>query len=418
MDIFQADREVCYRKDLLMSFSIEVDGVSKKFARNLRSSLVYGIRDVLSFGRSVEDDLRTNEFWAIKDVSFSVKEGEALGIVGSNGSGKTTLLRIIYGIIEANRGRVKTTGRIAALLAANSGFHPHLTGRENVFLICSILGLHPKRIKEIYPRISEFADIGPFMDAPVSTYSSGMAVRLAFSISVHSEPQILIADEALAVGDLAFTLKCYRKIAEYQKNGGTLLFVSHSMQTMKNTCNRVMWLEKGLVKQNGPANEVCDSFEKYMLDNAQLTLGTGAVVNHDTLTRLTGVRVFQNGLSVDEISGEEQVEFRISYDFNREVKFPILTFAILTVENIVAISSYSNEILTSPLVMKGKGEIGILFKNLRIKPGIYFLTLTLAEQTLTNVLDWHEKTYTIRVKKPQNVPMSDGLIQNIPRWIN
>jgi len=200
------------------------------------------------------------EFWALKDISFEVKKGETVGIIGRNGSGKSTLLQIICGTLSPTGGSVETRGRIAALLELGSGFNPEFTGRENVYMNASVLGLSNEEIDQRFDDIAAFADIGQFIEQPVKTYSSGMMVRLAFAVIAHVDANILVVDEALSVGDAFFTQKCMRFIHQFQINGGTLLFVSHDTGSIKNLCNYAVWFEKGRVIQEGSPKDVCELY--------------------------------------------------------------------------------------------------------------------------------------------------------------
>jgi lipopolysaccharide transport system ATP-binding protein len=213
-----------------------------------------------------------NEFWALKDVSFRIAKGETVGIIGRNGSGKSTLLQIICGTLTPTCGRVKTRGRVAALLELGSGFNPEFTGRENVFMNASVLGLSNAEINDRFDRIAAFADIGTFIDQPVKIYSSGMFVRLAFAVIAHVDADILVIDEALAVGDAIFTQKCMRYIREFQERG-TLLFVSHDMGSVQNLCKTGVWLGQGVVQQIGSSRDVSESYLQYTL---QETYGNSA----------------------------------------------------------------------------------------------------------------------------------------------
>ena len=200
-----------------------------------------------------------SEFWALKDVSFEVKKGETVGIVGRNGSGKSTLLQMICGTLNPTSGSIQTNGRIAALLELGSGFNPEFTGRENVYMNASVLGLNKDEIDTRFDDIVAFADIGDFIAQPVKTYSSGMMVRLAFAVIAHVDADILVVDEALAVGDAFFTQKCMRFLRNFMKNG-TVLFVSHDTSSIKNLCNYAVWLEKGQAIQEGAPKEVCELY--------------------------------------------------------------------------------------------------------------------------------------------------------------
>ncbi len=199
------------------------------------------------------------EFWAIKDVSFELKKGETVGIIGRNGSGKSTLLQMICGTLSPTGGSVETRGRIAALLELGSGFNPEFTGRENVYMNASVLGLSNEEIDTRFNDIVAFADIGDFIEQPVKTYSSGMMVRLAFAVIAHVDADILVVDEALAVGDAFFTQKCMRYLRGFMKKG-TVLFVSHDTGSIRNLCNYAVWLEKGQVIQEGAPKEVCELY--------------------------------------------------------------------------------------------------------------------------------------------------------------
>lgn len=199
------------------------------------------------------------EFWALKDISFEIKKGETVGIIGRNGSGKSTLLQMICGTLSPTSGSIQTNGRIAALLELGSGFNPEFTGRENVYMNASVLGLSNDEINTRFDDIVAFADIGDFIEQPVKTYSSGMMVRLAFAVIAHVDADILVVDEALAVGDAFFTQKCMRFLRDFMKTG-TVLFVSHDTNSIKSLCNYAVWLEKGQVIQEGTPKDVCELY--------------------------------------------------------------------------------------------------------------------------------------------------------------
>jgi lipopolysaccharide transport system ATP-binding protein len=204
------------------------------------------------------------EFWALKDVSFEVKKGETVGIIGRNGSGKSTLLQLICGTLSPTGGSVQTNGRIAALLELGSGFNPEFTGRENVYMNAAVLGLSKKEVDDRFDGIAAFADIGEFINQPVKTYSSGMFVRLAFAVNIGSEPDIMIVDEALAVGDMAFQAKCMTALTRIQERGTTVLFVSHDIGALKSLCSRGVYLERGTVQAIGPAGDVAEQYNRKM----------------------------------------------------------------------------------------------------------------------------------------------------------
>jgi lipopolysaccharide transport system ATP-binding protein len=204
------------------------------------------------------------EFWALKDVSFEIKKGETVGIIGRNGSGKSTLLQLICGTLSPTGGSVETNGRVAALLELGSGFNPEFTGRENVYMNAAVLGLSKEEVDERFDDIAAFADIGQFIEQPVKTYSSGMYVRLAFAVIAHVDADILVVDEALSVGDAVFTQKCMRFIRSFQENG-SLIFVSHDTASVQNLCKSGIWLKNGRIEQIGTAKSVSESYLQYTL---------------------------------------------------------------------------------------------------------------------------------------------------------
>ena len=213
--------------------------------------------------RKIRGKIKTNEFWALKGVSFDVHKGEVLGIIGRNGSGKSTLLKCISGILKPTQGSVTCHGNIVPMLELGSGFDPDLTGRENVFLNGAILGYTEEFLKEKFDEIHAFSELGDFIDVPIRNYSSGMMARLAFSVATVVNPQILIVDEILSVGDEAFQAKSRARMMELMSGGTTVLFVSHSLSQIREMCDHVLWLDSGEVKMYGETQEVCDGYERW-----------------------------------------------------------------------------------------------------------------------------------------------------------
>ncbi len=228
---------------------VRVHGVSKKFCLSLKKSLWYGLKDMgnelLGRQHGGRGQLRPKEFWAVQGVEFELKRGECLGLIGRNGAGKTTLLKMLNGLIKPDAGQITMRGRVGALIALGAGFNPILTGRENIYVNASVLGMSKREIEAIFGQIVEFADIGDFLDTPVQNYSSGMAVRLGFAIAAMLDPDVLLVDEVLAVGDYQFALKCYKRIGELLKQGTSVILVSHQMQTVANFCTRAALMERG-----------------------------------------------------------------------------------------------------------------------------------------------------------------------------
>jgi lipopolysaccharide transport system ATP-binding protein len=231
------------------------------------------LKELLTLNRKAFHD----DFWALRNVSFTVEKGQTFCVIGENGSGKSTLLQIVARILRASTGRAEVQGRVAALLELGSGFNPEFTGRENVYLNASILGLTRTQIDKRYNSIAAFAEIGDFIDQPVKTYSSGMSVRLAFAVAIHVDPEILLVDEALAVGDIYFRQRCMRKVHELRSNGVTILFVSHSMGDVKAIGDRCLWLENGSVRELGDTDSVVSKYLGAMAAKDSAYLGNTVV---------------------------------------------------------------------------------------------------------------------------------------------
>jgi lipopolysaccharide transport system ATP-binding protein len=252
----------------MSDIAIEVDSVWKKFHRgefhdSLRDFLPALARRALGRGPK-RDELAAGDFWALKDVSFQVRQGEVLGIIGANGAGKSTLLKILAKILKPNRGQIRVNGRLRALIEVAAGFHPDLTGRENVYLNGTILGMKKREIDAKFDEIVEFSGIGEFLDTPVKRYSSGMYARLGFAVAAHLDPEILVVDEVLAVGDAAFQQKCLGKMGEVARSGRTVLFVSHGMAAVERLCQKAALIEKGCVSYYGPVSE---GIQRYLPSN-------------------------------------------------------------------------------------------------------------------------------------------------------
>lgn len=259
---------------------IKAEHVSKKFAKDLKKSLLYGLSDVFSgITRKKQDkSLRKDEFWAVKDISFEVRRGECLGLIGHNGAGKSTLLKILNGLIAPDEGSVTMYGKVGALIELGAGFNPILTGRENIYNNGAIIGFSKQEIEAKFDKIVAFAELEEFIDMPVQNYSSGMKVRLGFAIAAQMEPDVLIIDEVLAVGDLGFILKCFKQIDQLLPNTA-VVFVSHSMPMVARVSNQIMLMEKGIAEYIGKdvAKGINSYYGKFTTSDSNLLFDDGFV---------------------------------------------------------------------------------------------------------------------------------------------
>jgi len=336
----------------MSDIAIQVENISKKFelgtigAGTLRETLANGW-DRLRKGRNGLPDEK--EFWALKDINFEVKQGEVVGIIGKNGAGKSTLLKVLSRITEPTTGRIKLNGRIASLLEVGTGFHPELTGRENVFLNGSILGMTRQEIKRKFDEIVAFSGVEKFLDTPVKRYSSGMYVRLAFAVAAHLEPEILVIDEVLAVGDAEFQKKCLGKMKDVAGEGRTVLFVSHNMGAVKNLCTKAILLAEGSIILNGETQYIVKSYLKsgteegvarYRWKEEQEKLEEKAKAQEVVLSeaQLQG----ENNQPIQEIFADTAIQILLRYRVVTEVQKLRIAVQLQSREGFIAFTSYED----------------------------------------------------------------------------
>ncbi|CEJ44134.1 ABC transporter ATP binding subunit [Umezakia ovalisporum] len=380
---------------------LSVKNVSKRFCRDLKKSLFYGIQDIAGevFGARRKDvELRKGEFWALNDVSFELRRGEALGLVGANGAGKTTMLRIISGLIKPDHGSVEIKGRVAPLIALGAGFNPILTGRENVYVNMSILGLSKEEIDERFEDVVEFAEIGEAIDAPVQSYSSGMAARLGFACAIHTEPDILLIDEVLSVGDIRFQAKCHRKLAKLREQGTAFILVSHNPQIILGVCDFGVYLKKGQVIKFGDVHSVLLAYEQDLFTNNSYTQNNGILLktrtNFDENTGLNIVslafRDLQGNL-LEHLTSGNPTNMEILCDVDREIKNLVLriNFYEISTDNL-PIQFLSNINDQKEIdIFPGRCKIIIHMPYLCFSAGIYDVKIVIRESSL-KTLDYIE----------------------------
>jgi lipopolysaccharide transport system ATP-binding protein len=291
---------------------VRVDGVGKKFCRTLKRSLWYGVQDFgadLIGARRNRGRLRAGEFWALSDVSLEVRRGESLGLIGRNGAGKTTLLRLMNGLMKPDLGRIEVRGNLQALISLGAGFNPVLTGRENIYVNAAVLGIPKSEIDRKLDEIVAFSGIEAFLDMPVQNYSSGMAVRLGFSVAVHLEPDILLVDEVLAVGDIPFRAKCHRKLAELKQKGIPWILVSHDMGVIRNQTSRSIFLEGGRIAYLGRTDEAISRY-LYSISEKEMAAAPEAADLDEAMARHAGREVEITGVALLDANGETRDVFR------------------------------------------------------------------------------------------------------------
>lgn len=392
---------------------LSVQGVSKKFCRSLKRSLFYGLQDIateLIGVRKQNPQLRYNEFWALKDVSFTLRRGEALGLVGANGSGKTTLLRIISGLIRPDTGSIWLKGRVAPLIALGAGFSPILTGRENIYANMSILGLTTPEIDARFDQVVEFAEIGEAIDAPVQSYSSGMAARLGFACAIHTDPDILLIDEVLAVGDAKFRAKCERKLAELLQNGTSFVLVSHFFQGILNTCHQGIYLSKGNLVAAGSAREIMDRYEQDLFSIKREPTGFPLILPEKSAAESTGADLasiyFKDaaGQLVESPVSGEPLHICARCQVRRSIEAISLFVAIYhpAKDNSLVLhlsSAYDQETFA---VAAGEYELRVYLPYLGLLPGSYTLNVYLKDGPLYMLDAYESMRFTVNGKEKLN----------------
>lgn len=360
---------------------IKVDSVSKKFCKNLKKSIAYGIQDIsrnIIGLKANSQNLRSDEFWALDSVSFDLKKGEILGIIGPNGAGKTTLLKLLSGIFMPDKGKIKIEGTVGALIEIGAGFHPMLTGRENIYVNATILGMERREIDRKFDSIINFADIGEFIDSPVKYYSSGMFVRLGFAIAIHCEPEILLLDEILSVGDTTFQEKCMRQIEKICSNGTTIVFVSHSLYRIEAICKKAIWLNHGRIMAMGDVRQTISAY----LDNNENQISQ--ILTASKLKRKTGQAmpviidkvelVDLNGKIKNDFAFGEGMVIKIYYNAAKRIKQPLFNLRIMykgdgVIEAGMLIDGYG------PDYIEGKGIVECRLDSLPLTPKVYDIFL-------------------------------------------
>jgi len=412
-------REACsdVSVKIMSDVVIRVEGLSKKF--KIGSSQPYhrlsemltglgraALRTPLRLVRSTrnqgastaEQGQHPDEFWALRDINFDVRQGEVVGIIGRNGAGKSTLLKILSRITEPTEGCFGVKGRVGSLLEVGTGFHPELTGRENIYLSGTILGMTRAEIKTKFDEIVDFSGVEQFLDTPVKRYSSGMQVRLGFAVAAHLDPEILIVDEVLAVGDAEFQKKCLGKMSDVSSSGRTILFVSHNMAAVSALCGRCLLLIDGNVDCDADVDKVVSKY----LNNAFANIITGDLANHPGRSQHLTPLLCYFEMETDHgvLNMGDNVRFRLHYDFPEPILSP--QFCVLFVNDMgvtafTLISSYQENNIPDKLC--GKGEVACIIEELPLLPGRYSITLKLwqpgqkldeIEHAYSFIVEWND----------------------------
>lgn len=410
--------------------AISVRGVSKRYRLGasqaegmLRDVLVDGVKRLL--GRGAPRD-EAEHLWALKDLDLEVRPDEVVGVIGRNGSGKTTLLKLLSKITYPTQGSIDVRGRVASLVEVGTGFHPELSGRENVYLNGSILGLRRREIDARFDEIVAYSGVEAFLDTPIKRYSTGMRLRLGFAVAAHLFPDVLLVDEVLAVGDAEFQAKCLATMNDVGRRGHTVLFVSHNLEAVESICPRTIWIDKGVLRADGPSKEVIAS---YLAENSgggsqdvDLTDVRGrAGSGEGRYTRMEFLDA--DGRATSAVRTGDDLTIRLSYDFEKPVQSPYLGLTISTEFGaLVAHPNTWSAGLELGSVSPGPGCVDLKIERLPLMPGSYPLTLWLNRHSDDHSLDWLEHCATLTVHAPgpevigRTLPRRAGAVHLDSTW--
>lgn len=382
---------------------VEFDDVSKCFAFRHESQRSFQDTFIRLIQRRKQ---QARTFWPLRHVSLTVNRGDSFGIIGRNGSGKSTLLKLISGILMPTSGRITTRGRIASLLELGAGFHPELTGRENIFLNGSVYGLSRRQIQGRLEQIIDFAQLGEFIDVPIKHYSSGMYVRLGFAVAIHVDPDLLLVDEVLAVGDAAFQMKCIDSIQAFRDQGGTLVFVTHDLATVQRLCNRAAWLDDGQIKAQGQPTDVVMTYRgevaaaQEAVDRAAAlpSLGHGARWGNGKV-QITRVKLCDSaGVERALFSTGCPMQIQLYYRSDQPIRDPIFGLAIHHQSGTHICGPNSDFGGLHIPVAHGEGVVTYHIPSLSLLEGSYVLSVSSHNRSDTELYDYHDRAYPFRVQ--------------------
>lgn len=398
---------------------VRVERVSKKFCRSLKRTMVYGLRDVASdmVGRTGHlTRLRADEFWAVNDVSFEVKRGECIGLIGPNGAGKSTLLKLINGVTLPDQGSIQICGRIGALLELGAGFHPMLTGRENIHLSGAILGLSKEGMAKKFDSIVEFSGLEEFIDTPVKQYSSGMYVRLGFAVAVSSDPDILIIDESMAVGDMVFRKRCLEQIEAFIRAGKTIIVVTHNLQEIEKIAQRMLLLDHGVMRMDGRPDKVIASYMNLL--NTRILQGEEFIsAEGETAIEITEVELRGgDGNPKSYLRSHEELRVVIGFKAHRPILNPVFRVQIFRSDGLFCHGMNTERHGIECGEVRGEGKIVLRYSDLGLLGGDYWVRVAvLASQY--DELPIHQMATSIGIHLESEMADGSGVFAMPCEWI-
>jgi ABC-type polysaccharide/polyol phosphate transport system ATPase subunit len=388
-----------------MTKAIRFENVWKKFGLrywSIREAIpsLFGLK-----GGSLSD------FWALQNVSFEVEEGGAFGIVGPNGAGKSTTLKLLSGVMKPTKGKVEVRGKVSSLIEIGAGFHPDLTGRENIYLYGAILGLKKREVERKFDQIVDFSGLEDFLDTPLKRYSSGMYMRLGFSVAAHVDPDVLLIDEVLAVGDIAFQRKCLERIKELRESGTTIVFVSHNLYAVKALCRRGLFLCQGKAQEMGEIGRVVHAYEDYVRKRGEGEVGMRRGSGE---AEIVEVKLLNgDGEETGVFRTGDRMVVRMEYVAHRRIEEPVFGVTIRRADGLLC--SAVNTRLDGFHIenIEGEGAVELEYRSLNLLPGTYRVTVAIHESEGMVPYDYHENAYTFEVRTDLG---DEGAVYLEHRW--
>jgi lipopolysaccharide transport system ATP-binding protein len=421
-----------------MTLSIRFEDVSKWFTLYHGDSHTLQERVVNIFQPKSKKFINKEQFWALRNVSFEIEQGQTVGLMGSNGSGKSTALKMIARILEPTSGAIHVNGRVSALLELGAGFHPDLTGRDNIFLNGSLMGLNRQDMIRCFDEIVDFSEMEQFIDMPVKHYSSGMYMRLAFSVAIHVRPEILIVDEVLAVGDGNFQRKCMQRIGKLRRSGVTIVLVSHDLDTMARLCHQIVWLDKGVIHEIGPAREIVNRYMAYINDQQQAQLKetdsdeidvanngsakidpTDGVVHHPEESpdaQITQVEVIdEQGKATTTIKTGDSLTIRIHYRANVPIENPVFGLALYREDHVHVTGPNTQEAHYRIDKIDGEGYIDYTVKEIPLMAARYSISASIYDEFCTYCYHFAHVVHSFFVQ-PNSTWDELGVVRLAAEW--
>ena len=402
---------------------ISVEGVSKKFCRSLKQTMLYGVRDVacdvLGLSQS-SNGLRQDEFWALDNISFEVKRGDCLGLIGPNGAGKSTLLKLLNGITHPDNGTIKIAGRIGALLELGAGFHPMLTGRENIYLSAAILGLSKREIEEKVDAIVDFAELAESIDTPVKYYSSGMYVRLGFAVAISIDPEILIIDESMSVGDTSFKKRCLDRIDAFSKAGKTIFVVTHNLQEIQRIATRVLVLDHGIIRADGFPDEALASYMTLLNTQQPKDRWEGMQINgkqFGSVIEIAAVALCgEDGRRKCYFRTHDELQVRVRYAAHQSIFNPVFRVQIYRSDGLLCHGMNTERHGINFGEVNGKGGIVLRYTDISLLNGDYSVHVSVLSSRFDE-FPLHELIVSNGIHVESNVKDGGGIFAMPAEWL-